>query len=109
MCEQYLLLILDNDIHEEYETFIKKKNARLDQQIPNEIYTRLDIPARERFQKHRDLESFNTSRWDVTENLPIDNARICPFQNFDEYSGIFYRQFVLINEMSFFFKYFLAW
>lgn len=74
---------LDMDLQEERETWDKIKEARVDQQWPDEIDTPLDIAARTRFQRYRGLESFRTSPWDVKENLPIDYARIYQFKNFD--------------------------
>lgn len=71
------------DLQEERETMNKIKEARVDQLFPDEIDTPLDVPARERFQKYRGLESFRTSPWDVKENLPSDFARIYQFKNFE--------------------------
>lgn len=71
------------DFQEERETLQKLQEARTDQLWPDEIDTPLDVPAHERFQKYRGLESFRTSPWDAKENLPIDYARIYQFKNFD--------------------------
>lgn len=71
------------DFQEERETLKHIQEARADQMWPDEMDTPLDIPARERFQKFRGLESFRTSPWDVKENLPSDYARIFQFKNFD--------------------------
>ncbi|XP_030373387.1 pre-rRNA-processing protein TSR1 homolog [Scaptodrosophila lebanonensis] len=71
------------DFQEERETLQKLKEARTDQLWPDEIDTPLDVPAHERFQKYRGLESFRTSPWDAKENLPSDYARIYQFPNFD--------------------------
>ncbi|XP_068153336.1 pre-rRNA-processing protein TSR1 homolog [Drosophila tropicalis] len=71
------------DFQEERETLQQLQQARTDQLWPDEIDTPLDVPALERFQKYRGLESFRTSPWDSKENLPSDYARIYQFQNFD--------------------------
>ncbi|XP_030570385.1 pre-rRNA-processing protein TSR1 homolog [Drosophila novamexicana] len=71
------------DFQEERETLQKLQQARTDQLWPDEIDTPLDVPAHERFQKYRGLESFRTSPWDAKENLPSDYARIYQFKNFD--------------------------
>ncbi|EDV39958.1 uncharacterized protein Dana_GF10278 [Drosophila ananassae] len=71
------------DFQEERETLQKLQQARTDQLWPDEVDTPLDVPAHERFQKYRGLESFRTSPWDAKENLPADYARIYQFKNFD--------------------------
>nr|XP_017010616.2 pre-rRNA-processing protein TSR1 homolog [Drosophila takahashii] len=71
------------DFQEERETLKQLQEARSDELWPDEIDTPRDVPAHERFQKYRGLESFRTSPWDAKENLPADYARIYQFQNFD--------------------------
>ncbi|XP_047520938.1 pre-rRNA-processing protein TSR1 homolog [Pieris napi] len=71
------------DAHEEHEMLKKLAAAREDQQFPDEVDTPHDLPARERFNRYRGLESFRTSSWDPKENLPADYARIFQFENYD--------------------------
>lgn len=71
------------DMDEEKVSLEKVKAAQEEKKWPDEIDTPRDMPARERFQKYRGLESFRTSPWDPKENLPLDYARIFQFQNFD--------------------------
>lgn len=71
------------DLQEERETWEKIKEARSDQQWPDEKDTPLNVEVRTRFQKYRGLESFRTSPWDPKENLPFDYARVYQFKNFD--------------------------
>lgn len=71
------------DMDEEKVSLAKINAAQEEKKWPDEIDTPRDVPARERFQKYRGLESFRTSPWDTKENLPLDYARIFQFQNFD--------------------------
>lgn len=79
MCQPFT----DMDLQEERETWEKIKEARSDQQWPDERDTPLNVDVRTRFQKYRGLESFRTSPWDPKENLPFDYARVYQFKNFD--------------------------
>ncbi|KAJ0179702.1 hypothetical protein K1T71_004293 [Dendrolimus kikuchii] len=71
------------DAAEEHEMLQKLAAAKEDQQFPDEVDTPQDVPARERFNRYRGLESFRTSLWDPKENLPEDYARIFQFENYD--------------------------
>ena len=42
----------------------------------------MDVPAKERFQRYRGLQSFKKSAWDPYENLPREYAKIFQFANF---------------------------
>ncbi|EFO26325.1 hypothetical protein LOAG_02163 [Loa loa] len=60
----------------------KYREARENEQFPDEIDTPMDVPARIRFQRYRALKSFRTSPWDPLENLPKTYSRIFKFSNY---------------------------
>ncbi|VDM19653.1 unnamed protein product [Wuchereria bancrofti] len=60
----------------------KYREARENEQFPDEIDTPLDIAARIRFQRYRALKSFRTSPWDPLENLPKTYSRIFKFLDY---------------------------
>ncbi len=55
---------------------------RDEQRWPDEVEAPQDIPARERFQKYRGLDSFRTAAWDPRENLPPEYSRIFQIPNY---------------------------
>ncbi|XP_037091319.1 pre-rRNA-processing protein TSR1 homolog [Pollicipes pollicipes] len=73
----------DMDLDEEATTLKKIREAREDEQFPDEVDTPKEVPARVRFQKYRGLASFRASPWDPKENLPADYARCFQFANFE--------------------------
>jgi pre-rRNA-processing protein TSR1 len=70
------------DMDEEQKMLEKLKEARNNEQFPDEIDTPQDVSARIRFQRYRGLKSFRTSEWDPKENLPADFSKIFQFKNF---------------------------
>lgn len=70
----------------------KFTEAKEDAQFPDEVDTPQDIPARERFQKYRGLESFRTSPWDPKEDLPFDFGRIFQFKNFQRSTKLVFKE-----------------
>lgn len=57
----------------------KERNERL---WPDEVEAPQDMPARERFQKYRGLDSFRTAVWNPRENLPVEYSRIFQIANY---------------------------
>ncbi|VDO35077.1 unnamed protein product [Brugia timori] len=60
----------------------KYREARENEQFPDEIDTPIDVAARIRFQRYRSLKSFRTSPWDPLENLPKTYSRIFKFLDY---------------------------
>eukprot|EP01026_Neomeris_dumetosa_P067639 TRINITY_DN659_c1_g1_i15.p1 TRINITY_DN659_c1_g1~~TRINITY_DN659_c1_g1_i15.p1 ORF type:complete len:248 (+),score=52.46 TRINITY_DN659_c1_g1_i15:90-746(+) len=60
----------------------KIKRAKEDEDFPDEMDTPKDIPARQRFQKYRNLQSMRTSKWNAKENLPKEYTQIFAFEDF---------------------------
>uniref|UniRef100_A0A0R3RS24 Pre-rRNA-processing protein TSR1 homolog n=1 Tax=Elaeophora elaphi TaxID=1147741 RepID=A0A0R3RS24_9BILA len=60
----------------------KYRQARENEQFPDEIDTPMDVAARIRFQRYRALKSFRTSPWDPLENLPKTYSRIFKFSDY---------------------------
>ncbi|XP_050723085.1 pre-rRNA-processing protein TSR1 homolog isoform X2 [Eriocheir sinensis] len=71
------------DYKEEMDALKKMREAREDATFPDEMDTPQDVAARVRFQKYRGLQSFRTSPWDPSENLPVDYSRIFQFEDFN--------------------------
>ncbi|XP_008547061.1 pre-rRNA-processing protein TSR1 homolog [Microplitis demolitor] len=82
----------DMDLIEERQAMVRFKEAKEDAQFPDEVDTPQDIPARERFQKYRGLESFRTSPWDPKEDLPFDFGRIFQFKNFQRSTKLVFKE-----------------
>ena len=72
--------ILDEEVRPQDKE--REKKAREDQEFPDEIDTPFDVPARERFQKYRGLQSFKYTSWDPKENLPLEYAKLFTFDSF---------------------------
>jgi pre-rRNA-processing protein TSR1 len=58
------------------------EKERDEQRWPDEVEAPHDMPARERFQKYRGLDSFRTAAWDPRENLPVEYSRIFQLANY---------------------------
>ena len=72
--------ILDEEVEPQDKE--REKKAREDQEFPDEVDTPFDIPARDRFQKYRGLQSFKHTSWDPKENLPLEYAKLFTFDSF---------------------------
>lgn len=94
------------DYGQEMDALQKMREAREDAMFPDEVDTPQEVAARVRFQKYRGLQSFRTSAWDPSENLPLDYSRIFQFKDFqrtrkrilkDERDGILPGWFVVVD------------
>ncbi len=80
----------DEEITEEEQNRISNKHINKtslhyrtwdEMEFPDEVDTPIDIPARQRFQKYKGLESMKHGSWDPNENLPKEYKNIYSFEN----------------------------
>jgi len=70
------------DMDEEMKTLKKIKEAKINEEFPNEVDTPMDVSARVKFEKYRGLKSFRSSPWSTDQFLPDQYSQIYQFENF---------------------------